>query len=418
VRPRLVIRRYSLAHLFAVCLALLFGRLAVAAEPRVFILDAAQLHAVRQKLQSSDQSLAPALEQLKRDADAALHAGPFSVVNKDATPPSGDKHDYMSLAPYWWPDPKSPNGLPYVRRDGERNPDIYKIRNRLDLGEFADAVDTLSLAYYFTEDERYAARAALLLRAWFLDPATRMNPNLEFGQSIPGVNTGRGAGLIETRMFARVVDSIGLIENSAAWNEEDQRGMRQWFEGFLTWMLESKLGREEAAAKNNHGTYYDVQVASFALFVDKRDLAAEVLRDVGQKRIATQIAPDGRQPLELARTKAWSYSVGNLAGLMTLARLAEHVEVDLWNYKSPHGASIRAALDFLAPFATQERKWTYQQINGFDAELLYPLLFKAAAKYPDANYGELLSRLLQPSAASRANLLLSPLDPISQLHKR
>ncbi|HEX2475793.1 MAG TPA: alginate lyase family protein [Lacipirellulaceae bacterium] len=418
MRQRLIIRRHSLAPVIAISLAPLFGRLAIAAELRVFILDAAQLHAVREKLQSGDQTLAPALEQLKRDADAALRTGPFSVVNKEAVPPSGDKHDYMSFAPYWWPDPKLPTGLPYIRRDGERNPDIYKIGNRLDLGEFADALDTLSLAFYFTDDERYAARAALLVRTWFLDPATRMNPNLEFGQSIPGVNTGRGAGLIETRMFARVVDSIGLIEHSAAWTDEDQRGMRQWFENFLTWMLTSEIGREEAAAQNNHGTYYDMQVASYALFLDNRDLAAKILRDVGQKRIATQIAPDGRQPLELARTKAWSYSVGNLAGLMTLARLAEHIDVDLWNFKTEDGASIRAALDFLAPFATEERSWTYQQINGFDAELLHPLLHKAAAKYPDANYRELLTRLPQPSPISRANLLLSPLDSISQLHKR
>jgi len=418
VRLKQLIRWHSVAHVVAIGVALLFDRLAVAAELRVFILDASQLHTAREKLRAGDQTLAPALEQLKREADVAVNTGPFSVVNKDVLPPSGDKHDYMSLAPYWWPDPKSPNGLPYIRRDGERNPDIYKIRNRLDLGEFADAVDTLSLAWYFTGDERYAAGAVLLVRAWFLDPATRMNPNLEFGQSIPGVNTGRGAGLIETRMFARVIDSIGLIENSAAWTEDDQRAMREWFEQFLDWMRTSEIGREEAAAENNHGTYYDVQIASFALFLDKREMAANVLREVGPKRIAVQIAPDGRQPLELARTKAWSYSVGNLAGLMTLARLAEHVEVDLWNYKSPDGANIRAAIDFLGPFATLERNWTYQQINGFDAELLHPLLDKAAAKYPDANYPEFLSRLPKQSATSRANLLLSPLDPISQLHKR
>ncbi|HJQ79367.1 MAG TPA: alginate lyase family protein [Lacipirellulaceae bacterium] len=418
MRPTCAIRCLAIVLGIEVAFTSISTQRTRAAEPRVFILDAAQLHVAREMLRAGDKVLAPALEQLQRDADAALDAGPFSVVNKDLIPPSGDKHDYLSLAPYWWPDPKSPTGLPYIRRDGERNPEIYKIRNRLDLGEFADAVDTLSLAYYFTADERYADRAALLVRTWFLDPATRMNPNLRFGQGIPGINTGRGVGLIETRMFARVVDSIGLIENSAAWTGEDQRGMRAWFEEFLDWMLESDHGREEAARQNNHGTYYDVQVASFALFLDKRGLAAKVLRDVGDKRIAVQVAPDGRQPLELARTKAWSYSVGNLAGLMTLARLAEHVDVDLWNFKSQDGASIRAAIDFLAPFATQERKWTYQQMGGFDAELLRSLLYKAAVKYPDANYRENLSRLPKRNAASRANLLLSPLDPVSQLHKR
>jgi hypothetical protein len=384
----------------------------------VFVLDGDQLEANRERIRAGEEKLALALRRLRRDADRALAAGPFSVVNKDITPPSGDKHDYISLAPYWWPNPESPDGLPYIRRDGERNPDIYKIPNRRHLGKMADAVDTLALAYYFTGHERYADHTALLLRTWFLDPATRMNPNLQFGQGIPGINTGRGIGLIETRMFARVVDAVGLINRSDAWTDDDQRGMEVWCSTFLTWMLESEYGRDEAAAENNHGTYYDVQVASFALFLNKKELAAEVLRDVGSKRIAVQIEPDGRQPLELERTKAWSYSVGNLAGLMTLARLGEHVDVDLWNFQTDDGASIRAALDFLAPFGTGEQRWPYKQINGFDAELIYPLLRQAAEKYADGPYRGLLDRIPPLDSKSRTNLLVSPLDSIAQLHKR
>jgi len=383
-------------------------------SPRVFILDAEELAAARLRVQSSDRQLLPAVDQLKSDADRGLSAGPFSVVNREVIPPSGDKHDYMSQAPYWWPNPDTNDGLPYIRRDGERNPEIHKLRNRLDLGEMSDTIETLALAWYFTGEERYAQRAATLLRAWFLDPPTRMNPHLKFGQGIPGINTGRGIGLIETRTLARVVDSIGLIQNADSWTAADQRGMQQWFAEFLKWMLESDYGRDEAAAKNNHGTYYDVQVVSFAMFLARRDVAEKVLRDVGDKRIAVQIKPDGRQPLELARTKAWSYSVGNLAGLMTLARLAEHTEVDLWNFKTHQGASIRAALDFLAPFATGEREWPYQQINGFSPELIHPLLRVASAKYPDVSYAELAP--LHPR--SRANLVLSSLESISRLHTR
>ena len=218
----------------------------------------------------------------QRDAQKAMSSGPFSVVTKGATPPSGDKHDYLSQAPYFWPNPKTANGLPYVSRDGERNPEINQITDHHSLDQLESSVETLALAYYFKGDEAYAAKAVSLLRAFFLDSATRMNPNLQYAQFIPGVNTGRGIGLIETRGLTSVVDAIGLLSGSKALTENDQRGLQDWFGKFLQWMLESKNGHDEAAAKNNHGSYYDVQVASFALFVGKKELAVQVLRDARQ----------------------------------------------------------------------------------------------------------------------------------------
>ncbi|MGH9799865.1 MAG: alginate lyase family protein, partial [Blastocatellia bacterium] len=332
-------------------------------------------------MRASDPQLVPAWTKLEQEAKKALAASTFSVVSKALTPPSGDKHDYMSQAPYFWADPKSPSGLPYVRRDGERNPEINKISDHRTMDEMVAASETLALAYYFKGDEAYAAKAAQLLRAWFLDAATRMNPNLEYAQGIPGINTGRGIGLIETRGLTRAVDAIGLLAGSKAWTEADQRGVRDWYGAFLKWMQESKNGREENAAKNNHGTYYDLQSVSFALFLDQRDLAAKILETAKQKRIALQIEPDGRQPLELVRTKAWSYSTGNLDGLMTLARLGENVGVDLWNYQTKDGRGIRRALDYLIPFALNEKKWPDQQLGEWPPQMLHPLLRKAAVKY-------------------------------------
>ena len=341
--------------------------LAQTARPRVFILDAKQL--------------APDPVKLERDARKALTSGPFSVTSKATTPPSGDKHDYMSQAPYFWPDPNRPNGLPYIRRDGERNPEINKITDHRVLDQMESAVETLALAWHSMRNEEYAAKATTLLRAFFLDPVTRMNPNLQFAQAIPGINTGRGIGLIETRGLTRIVDAIGLLADSKAWTAADQKGMEDWFSRFLQWMLESKNGREEAAAKNNHGTFYDVQIVSFALFLGKTDLAKSVLETAKTKRIAVQIEPDGRQPLELARTKAWSYSVGNLDGLMLLARLGENVGVDLWNYETRDGRSIRKALEFLKPFASGEKKWTYQQLGEWPPQILLALIRRAENHY-------------------------------------
>ena len=375
------------------------------ATPRVFLLDAMQLETIRRSIREGDKSLAAPVTRLERDARKALAEGPFSIVGKPVTPPSGDKHDYMSQAPYFWADPKSPNGLPYIRRDGERNPEINKITDHRSLDDLENAVETLAIAYYFKGDEAYATKAVQLLRTFFLDAATRMNPNLEYAQFIPGINTGRGIGLIETRGLTRVVDAIGLLGGSKALSAADERGLRDWFGKFLQWMLESKNGREEAAAKNNHGTYYDVQVVSFALFVGKKELAVEVLRAAKQKRIAAQIEPDGRQPLELARTKAWGYSNGNLDGLMQLATLGERLGVDLWNYQTTDGRSIRKALDFLVPTALGERKWQYQELDGVKPEMLFPLMRRAGKIYQDKPYQASMSKVPELDLADRSRLL-------------
>jgi len=361
--------------------------------PRVFLFNPQNLAEVRQRIQSGDKTFDAALAKLEADAREALQQEPVSVTTKAPTPPSGDKHDYMSQAPYFWPDPSKPNGLPYIRRDGERNPELNKITDHQTLDLMEAAVRTLSLAYYFKGNEAYAGKAAVILRAWFLDPATRMNPNLEYAQFIPGVNTGRGIGLIETRGLADVVDGIGLLAGSKAWTAADQRGLEDWYAKFLQWMLDSKNGREENAAKNNHGTYFDVQTTSFALFLRKKDLAKQIAETAKQKRIALQIEPDGRQPLELARTKAWGYSNGNLDGLMLLARLAENVDVDLWNYQTQDGRSVRRALEYLYPFAVGDQKWTYQQLGGFDGKSLFPLMRRAAGHYQDEKFKAMMKKV-------------------------
>jgi hypothetical protein len=256
-----------------------------------------------------------------------------------------------------------------------------------------DTVETLALASYFTGDEKYAAHARKLLRAWFIDADTRMNPSFQFAQAVRGRDSGRGLGLIESQCLPRLVDAVGLLAESKTWTPDDDRELRRWFDQFLKWMLETEMGRDEDDAKNNHGTYYDVQVASYAFYLNRPELARKVLETARSKRIALQIEPDGSQPLELERTNAWGYSCGNLHGLMKLAALGEHADVDLWNYQTDDGRSIRAAIEFLVPYGLDHKKWPYQQIGGFAADRLHPLLRDAAAKYPKAAFAARIKKL-------------------------
>ena len=409
--PPAIKRIISLGFLFAGCGVLLIATHTHAQQkkspPRtqVFLLDAKQLTVTRARIGNGDPAIAPAWSELERQAQRALSAGPFTIVSKGVAPPGGDKRDYLSQAPYFWPNPKTANGLPYIRRDGERNPEINKITDHHSLDELEATVETLALAYYFSGDEKYAGKAAELLRAFFLNPATRMNPNLQYAQFIPGVNTGRGIGLIETRGLTRVVDAIGLLEDAKTLTDDDRHRLREWFGSFLRWMQESRNGREEAAAKNNHGTYYDVQVVSFALFTGNETLARQVLEAARQKRIALQIEPDGRQPLELARTKAWGYSNGNLDGLMQLATLGERVGIDLWNFKTRDGRSIRKALEFLVPTALGEAKWSYQELGGVKPESLFPLMRRAAVVYQDKAYQAMMLKVPEVGPSDRGRLL-------------
>jgi Alginate lyase len=373
---------------------------------RLFLLNAHQLQ--ERKHQTSDaktNSWREAILKLESDGQNELKTEVPSIVTKTATPPSGAKHDYMTQAPYFWKNPDTKDGFPYIQRDGERNPEIKQYPDHDLMDTMEDAVERLSFAYYFTGKEEYAARAADVLRMWFIDAKTRMNPNREFAQAIPGKNSGRGIGIIETRGLVRVVDAVGLLAGSRAWSKTDQNGVETWFAKYLEWLTTSKNGIDESNATNNHGTFYDVQVACFALFAGKTDLAKKVIGDAREKRIGKQIEPDGRQPRELARTKSWSYSTMNLAGMIELAELGDAAGVDLWSFKTPDGRSIRGAIEFLFPYATGEKKWTYQQIEEFRPESFFASMRLAAARFTDDKFKKMLSSVPRPPADAISDLL-------------
>jgi len=374
--------------------------------PRVFCLDPVRLAKSKRRVAAGDKSLRPAIERLRAEAKQALKAGPFSVMDKRLTPESGDKHDYMSLGPYWWPDPKKPDGLPYIRRDGRVNPESRtNDTDRPAFGRMTSAVETLAAACYFTGDNRYAEHAARLLRVWFLEPATRMNPHLQFGQAIPGRTKGRDIGIIDTARLTRLLDAIGLLESSQAWTAGDKRRMREWCAAYLKWLRTSPHGLGEEKKHNNHGTWYDAQVVSLALYVGEEETARRMLEKVKARRIDKHIEPDGRQPHELARTKSLGYSRMNLDGFFCLAAMGRKLGIDLWDYESPDGRGLRKALDFLAPYADPDKKWPHEQISNYRAGDLFSLLRRGAIVYNDDKYEAIIRKIPQSEiAASRTNL--------------
>jgi hypothetical protein len=352
------------------------------ALPRVFCADAQTLASSKAALTAGNPTLKPALDELLDDANSRLRQKPLSVMDKKLTPPSGDKHDYLSQAPYYWRDTNSPDGK-YVRHDGERNPESSSDSDAGRLGKICSAVHTLGLAYYFTGDDKYAARAAELSRVFFLDPSTRMNPNLNFGQGIPGETEGRPAGLISARCFTDLVDGIGLLAGSTSWTADDQQKMIAWAADYFHWLTTSKIGLGEDAASNNHGTHYDVQAVSLAMFIGNTNYARSELLAAQKKRIAQQIQPDGKMPRELARTLSFGYSAFNLRAEENLADLGRVADVDLWHYQTTDGRSIQKAADFMAPYADSHNKWPYQQIHKENRGDLHELLLRAAVEFPN-----------------------------------
>ncbi len=373
--------------------------------PRLAILDSDGLMQAKKRLQTSDPALGSSFTKLKHDAERALRTEPLSVTDKELSPPSGSKHDYMSIAPYWWPNPGTPGGLPFIRRDGEVNPERDRTPDRQRLEKTIETVKTLALAYFFSAREDYAAHAAKLLRVWFLDPSTQMNPNLRYAQAVPGRNGGRGAGIIETHQLPELIDFVSLLDGSRAWQDQERRQWQNWINDYASWLIESPEGKIEAKAENNHGTWYDVQLAAFGTFTGQVKLAKKILGEFPAQRINGQIQPDGRQDRELARTRAWDYAVFNLEGLFDAASIADKLALDLWNYRSADGRSIRQALDWLVPFALGDRKWSYRQITPFQPEKLAPLLRRASRAYHEPAYERAIGGLKKLTGNERWQLL-------------
>lgn len=364
-----------------------------AGVPKTIAIDGNALVKNYKLILSNDKVKIDALKLLLKKADKLVTSQVFySVMDKNQVPPSGDKHDYMSTGPYWWPDPTKPDGLPYIKKDGLRNPTYYDISDSQEIDKVEDATLSLALSYYFTKETKYANMASKLLKVWFLNPETRQNPNLNFAQGIPGLNSGRGTGLIETRDLYRVIDAAILIQNTPNWSNEDHLALKKWFSDYLTWMLESSNGKDEAKSKNNHGTYYSEQIIAFSLFVNKPEITIKEI-EIFKNRMESQMNSDGSQPLELARTKSWGYVNMNMYGYYLIAKLAENVNISLWNHQISDGKNMKNALEFIMPYLKNEKKWEYEQIKKIGYVETIKILKYASIKFNNPEYEEIAKKI-------------------------
>lgn len=380
-----------------------------------WIWDRNKLEEIKKEIHSF--TYANAYRQLKDDAEKAMEAPAYSVTFKQKPAPSKDPHDYVSLSRYFWPNPANENGLPYVYRDGESNPELENY-DRIPLGEMAKNVTTLSLAWYYSGEERYARRAVKLLRVWFLDKKTRMNPNLNYAQFIPGTkgNSGRPSGLIDSYSFVTMLNAVKLLEGSKNYTAKDRSGLEKWFSDFATWWQKSDLGKVERAQGNNHGTTYDMQLTVFLLFCGDTISARQIINEFPARRLYKQIQPDGSQPRELHRTLAFHYSVYNLQFFVDMCAIARSQGIELYKVTSPDGRNICKAVDFLTPYLGKDVSvWPYKQINGWEESLqflcgqLYRMADIASSRQ---DYMKLYKQYGKQGLSDRNRLLYGAPDPI------
>jgi hypothetical protein len=305
-------------------------------------------------------------QRILQAADAALAQAPVTITAFSSSRSSGGLHDFYSEGDYWWPDPAHPGG-PYIQRDGLTNPDNF-VAHRRALVRFSVQVPALVAAWKISGERRYAQHAAAHLRAWFIDPATRLNPNLQYAQAISGKTTGRGIGIIDTVHLVEVARAIEVLQTSDVLSAEEQGQIKRWFTDYLRWLTTSKNGQEERDAKNNHGSCWLLQVAAFAHLTGDQQLLAYARERFKTVLLPTQLAADGSLPLELKRTKPYGYALFDLEALAALCQILSTPQDNLWTYATPDGRSMAKAVAWMAPYIRDKGKWPLPPDVMYDKE--------------------------------------------------
>jgi hypothetical protein len=352
-------------------------------------------------------------ERIIKKANESLAMPPVHITDRIAEMSEGDAHEYYSNGDYWWPDPKKPDGLPYIRRDGESNPDNFNFHRNC-LRQMRTAVANLAAGYKISGREEYAAHAVKLLKEFFLDEKTYMAPHLKYAQAIPGVSSGRGIGIIDTIHLIEIPFAINVLQKSSAMSEEILYGLKEWFRKYLDWMNTHPYGISERDYKNNHAIGWHAQALSFAGFVGNGDIIRECAERYKKVLLPKQMRSDGGFEDELKRTKPYSYSNFVLDNAVTLVHLASMFGEDLWSYETEDGRSIKRGLDFLLPYLEDKSKWFLpDDVEHFDSwPARASFMVFAGIHYQDERYLKLYRSLPHESSDEEVRRNLAIRQPI------
>lgn len=355
--------------------------------------NATLLEQLKNDYQKGDKDVVRYIEFQEKVAEKYIKMTPLSVTAKKKLPPSKDPRDYMTLSPHWWPDSTKTDGLPYIRKDGERNPEVYEYPERENANRFGDAAYCLGVLYYITGKEVYAKACAVHLKTWFTDPKLGMNPNMTYAQSVPGMKNMRGSGFIDSRRFSRALGVARLIEGSKSWTLSDKKKLDDWATAFCYWMENSTQGQRESHAANNHGLWYEAIHLMVLAYLDRTDRIREVAEQSILPKMGTQIADDGSLPQELKRTLSLHYSTFALEALMEANQITSQIGINLWSTPAPNGKVASQAVDYLYPYYLNPESWKFKQIKPFDQSRAAILLYEAGTALGNQKYIDTAKRI-------------------------
>lgn len=358
-----------------------------------FVLDISILNFNKNEIAKGNRHLIQAKNELINEADKVMSKKEaYSVTFKTQTPPSGSKNDYYSLARYYWPNKNKRSNSSYVYRDGVVNPEINSIPDHDMLANISSDVYTLGLAYYFSGEEKYVTKINSLIKVFFVDARTKMNPNLKFAQLIKGSNKNSNV-TIGAVSFVNLIDGLQLVSNSKSVDSQSFRSVRGWFGQFANWIVNQKSLDKERYANNNTGIYYTVQVTTYSMFSGNQEYAKTFFSAQSKRIIKEQIDSEGKLVNELKRAKPWDYVSYTVSALSDLHSLSNRLSIPV--------QGIDKVFDWLKPYANGKVQWNYSKGNGaVSSRNVAKVLMRSPAftksndrieSYTKANYLELLT---------------------------